>query len=63
MPDGGFKGMTPDPESTTHPRNIRVAAMVGSYHPGEWVHCDNCGGGYYTGDWPWCKGNPRDHYR
>lgn len=34
------------------------------FHPrpgGPTVHCDECGGNYYIGQWPFCKGDRAAH--
>lgn len=31
--------------------------------PGKYVVCERCGGSILEGDWPFCKGEPRDHWR
>lgn len=53
-----FKSMTPDPSSQ------RRDPL--DYLP-EWAlqgeDCERCGSTYYAGDWPFCKGDPRDHWR
>lgn len=66
MPDGPFKGMAPDPDSWTHPAKRRRAYAEGTIPEGEIVKrvaCDVCGGAYREGDWPWCKGDYRQHWR
>jgi hypothetical protein len=53
MPDGGFKGMTPDPDSQK--RSILA----------EPVQCEKCKGWIFEGDWPFCRGEGHadDHNR
>lgn len=31
------------------------------YKDDKTIHCEKCGGDYYEGDYPFCKGNPKDH--
>lgn len=50
MTDGPFKGMAPDPEFTG--RDLSKP-----------VECPICGGVYFSGDWPFCKGKVSDHER
>lgn len=64
MPDGPFKSMTPDPSGL--PRSLRhIPALMDALYgaPKPRVRCERCGSWYAAGDWPWCKGNPEDHYR
>lgn len=64
MPDGGFKGMTPDPDS------LLQMERFACFDPEEWrklrgvgEKCERCGGYVFKGSWPWCKGDPEDHAR
>lgn len=50
MPDGGFKGMSPDPDSERNPY-------------GATVECPDCGTRYEHGAWPFCAGDPTRHER
>jgi hypothetical protein len=31
------------------------------YKDGKTIHCEKCGGDYYEGDFPFCKGSIEDH--
>lgn len=31
------------------------------YKDDKTIHCEKCGGDFYEGDFPFCKGNPSDH--
>jgi hypothetical protein len=59
MPDGSFKGMAPDPDSVRSGRERWVRGET----RGEFQLCERCNGLLFEGDWPWCKGNPKDHER
>lgn len=61
MTDGPFKSMTRDPRGL--PKSLRdLPLAIGVPHT-QVVDCERCGGWYYTGEWPWCKGNEEDHDR
>lgn len=65
--DGPRKGMTPDPDSDTHPSKRRRAYASGQIPEGEhveYVQCEKCGGMVRAGDWPWCSNQDyRTHWR
>ncbi len=53
MPDTPFKAMGRESrEFTLWPNPNRKA-----------VPCEKCGGLVYEGDWPFCRGNAKDHER
>lgn len=56
MPDTPFKAMG---------REKRYLSWFDLWGRGDRrsVACEKCGGRVYEGDWPFCKGNPRDHER
>jgi hypothetical protein len=56
MPDGPRRSMLPDPDSQKRKREPGTLPL-----PVE--TCEKCGGLIFEGDWPWCKGDRKDHER
>lgn len=54
MPDGGFKAMGRDKDSS---RRTVQRPDAPSFR------CDRCGALVYEGSWPWCRGDAKDHER
>lgn len=57
MPDTPFKAMGRE-------KRVRIMDTL----PENWYgyaseKCERCGGYVYNGDWPFCKGDPKDHRR
>ena len=54
MPDTPFKSMS---------REKRVSPKPDPDRHWRAILCEKCGGYVYEGEWPFCKGEPSDHYR